>query len=99
VGHLGSMLFYGAEMMVCIGPWRTVVPFAALGGGGTTTLPHREGRLFAESTRPMLSAGGGLLVALRGALALRFDARQILVFSADGLSDLLTVSGGLMLTF
>ena len=82
-----------------IGPWRTLVPFAAVGGGAATTLPHREGSLFEESTRPMLSAGGGLLVSLRGGVSLRIDARQLLAFTEDELWEVVTVTGGLMLAF
>jgi hypothetical protein len=99
VGHLGSLLTYGAEVLVAIGPWRTVVPFGAVGAGAATTLPHREGRLFSESTRPMVTAGGGLLLALHSAFTLRFDGRQVLAFAADDVWTALTLSGGLMLTF
>ncbi len=99
VGHLGSLLVYGVEVLITIGPWRTLVPFAAVGGGAATTLPHREGSLFAESTRPMLTAGGGLMLALRGGVTLRVDARQMVAFTEDALWEVVAVTGGLMLSF
>jgi hypothetical protein len=99
VGHLGSLLVYGAELLVTIGPWRSLVPFAAVGAGASTTLPHREGQLFASSTRPMLSAGGGLMLALHGGLTLRVEARQLMAFSSDEIWTALAVTGGLMLSF
>jgi len=99
VGHLGSLAVYGVELLVAIGPWRTLVPFAAVGAGAATTLPHREGSLFAESTRPLLTAGGGLLLALRGGVTLRFDARQMMAFSEEELWEVVALTGGLMLAF
>jgi len=99
VGHLGSLLTYGAEALVFIGPWRTLVPYAAVGAGAATTLPHREGTLFARSTRPLLTAGGGLMLALRGSFTLRLDARQTMVCTADDIWTMVLVTGGLMLTF
>lgn len=98
-GHLGSVLLYGAEVLVAVGPWRCLVPFIAVGGGAATTLPHRDNALFAASTRPLVSAGGGLLLALRGGFGLRLDARQLLAFDADELVGVFSFSAGLMLSF
>lgn len=98
-GRLGSLLLYQAELLVTLGPWRPIVPFAAVGGGGATALPHREVELFRAGTHPLLSAGGGLLVALPGAITLRIDARQLAVFTPDDTWSMLAVAGGLMLTF
>ena len=70
-----------------------------MGGGGATALPHREVELFRAGTHPLVSAGGGLLVALPAALTLRLDARQVAVFTPDDAWSMLAVTGGLMLTF
>ncbi len=98
-GGLGSLSLYGAELVVSFGPWRSLVPFAAVGGGGATALPHRESRLFAERTLPMLMAGGGLMLALKGGFSVRFDARRVMFFSADETWGMVALLGGLMLTY
>jgi hypothetical protein len=98
-GSLGSLLVYHLELLVALGPWRSLVPFAAVGAGGATTLPHQDVEFFGSGSHPMVSAGGGLLVALRGAITLRLDARQIMLFTPDEAWSMLALSGGLMLAF
>jgi len=98
-GSLGSLLIYQLELLVTLGPWRSLVPFAAVGAGGATTLPHQNAEFFGSGTHPMVSAGGGLLVALRGSITLRLDARQIMVFTPDDAWSMVALSGGLMLAF
>jgi hypothetical protein len=90
---------YGAELTVALGPWRTVVPFASAGCGGATTLPHQDVEFFGSGTHPMVSAGGGLLIALKGSVTLRLDARQVIVFTPNDAWSMLAISGGLMLAF
>jgi len=98
-GRLGGLLLYGGELVVTVGPWRTLTPFAALGGGGATSLPNREGRLLADRTYPMLTAGGGLLVAFQDGITLRLDVRETLAYSPEESWALLMVTGGLMWAF
>ncbi|HOX44611.1 MAG TPA: SH3 domain-containing protein [Myxococcota bacterium] len=98
-GRLGGMLLYGGELVVTVGPWRTLTPFAALGGGGATSLPNREGRLLSDKTYPMLMAGGGLLLAFQDGITFRVDVRETLTFDAEQSWALLMVTGGLMWAF
>jgi hypothetical protein len=98
-GSIGSLLTYRAELLVMLGPWRSLVPFAAVGAGGATFLPHRHAELFQSSTNPLVSAGGGLLITLRGSLIIRVDVRRMMMFSSDGSWGTMSVLGGAMLVF
>jgi hypothetical protein len=98
-GSIGNLLTYRAELLVMLGPWRSLVPFAAVGAGGATFLPRRHAQLFQSSTNPMVSAGGGLLITLRGSLILRVDVRRMMMFSPDNSWGTLSVLGGAMLVF
>jgi hypothetical protein len=98
-GRLGGMFLAGADLMITVGPWRTLVPFATLGGGVAVSLPNREGRLFDARTYPLLLAGGGLLLAFQDGLTLRLDVRESLVFSAAESWGLLMATAGLMWAF
>jgi hypothetical protein len=98
-GELGNILTYRAELLLTLGPWRSVVPFAAVGGGGATFMPHRNVEVFQSGTDPMMSAGGGLMIQLRGSVILRLDARHMMLFSPDATWSALALLGGAMLTF
>jgi len=98
-GSIGSLLTYRAELLVMLGPWRSLVPFAAVGAGGATFLPHRHAELFQSSTNPIVSAGGGLLITLQGNLILRLDVRRMMMFSPDNSWGTVSVLGGAMLVF
>jgi hypothetical protein len=98
-GSIGSLLTYRAELLVMLGPWRSLVPFAAVGAGGASFLPREHAQLFRSSTNPIVSAGGGLLITLRGSLILRLDVRRMMMFSSDDSWGTLAVLGGAMLVF
>jgi hypothetical protein len=98
-GSIGSLLTYRAELLIMLGPWRSLVPFAAVGAGGATFLPHRHAQLFRSSTNPVVSAGGGLLITLRKSVILRVDIRRIMMFSSDKSWGAMSVLGGAMLVY
>lgn len=98
-GSIGSLLTYRAELLVMLGPWRSLVPFAAVGAGGATFLPHQHAQLFNSSTNPLVSAGGGVLITLQASLILRLDVRRMMMFSADKSWGTMSVLGGAMLVF
>lgn len=98
-GGLGNVLTYRGELLVTLGPWRSVVPFAAIGAGGGTFMPHRNVEIFKTGTRALLSAGGGLIIQLRGSVAIRFDARHLILFTPDDSWSALALLGGAMMTF
>ncbi len=99
MSRLGGVLVYGAELIIPVAPWQTLVPFAAVGAGGATTLPNTQAELFGWNTRPLISAGGGLLLSLRGGLIFRLDARELFAMSSDDVWDELSMTCGLMLLF
>jgi len=98
-GGLGNVLTYRGELLVTLGPWHSVVPFLAVGGGGGTFMPHRNVEIFKTGTRALVSAGGGLIFQLRGSLAVRFDVRHLMLFTPDDTWSALALTGGAMLTF
>jgi len=98
-GGLGNILTYTAEILLTLGPWRSIVPFAAVGGGGATFMPHRNVEIFQLGTNPLLSAGGGIMIQLHGSIILRVDARHMMLFSPDDTWNALAIVGGAMLTF
>ena len=98
-GTLGNIFSFRAELIVLLGPWRSVVPFAAVGGGGAVFTPHRNVEVFQSGTNPMMSAGGGLMVQLHGSVILRLDARHMMLFSPDDTWGALSLQAGAMLTF
>lgn len=99
MSHLGGVLIYGAELLVNIAPWQTLVPFAALGLGAATTVPNSQAELFTWNTRPLISAGGGLLLSLRGDLVFRLEARELMAMSSDDVWNKFSLMCGLMLLF
>ncbi len=99
MSHLGGVLIYGAELLVTIAPWETLVPFAAVGAGAATTLPNSQAELFTWDTRPLLSTGGGFLLSLRGGLIFRLDAREFFAMSSHDVWEDLSITCSLMLLF
>jgi hypothetical protein len=98
-GTFGNLLFLEAELLIFIGPWRTVVPFIAVGGGVSTTPSSISTTVFESKTRPLLCGGGGISVSWTSDLAIRLDARRIILFSADQSWNAWTFTGGPMLHF
>jgi OOP family OmpA-OmpF porin len=72
---------YGLDLLYNFMPDNTLVPYLAVGGGGMTA-GHggnfHSGR--GDNTDPTLNAGGGLKYFLNDSVALRADARQLVVF-------------------
>jgi Bacterial SH3 domain. len=98
-GRFGSLLLFGGELVVPIGPWRSIVPFVLVGGGGAAVWPNQQSTLFKSGTSFQASAGGGVFIGLKGPIILRLDAQEVLLFGPDQLNGLLLLQGGLMVTF
>ncbi len=98
-GQTGNIILYRLELLVALWPWHALVPFAAVGAGGATFLPHRNIEVFQTGSDPLVSAGGGLMLQLRGSITLRLDVRHLTLFSPDDTWNALALSGGVMLTF
>jgi hypothetical protein len=98
-GRFGSLLLYGGELVVPIGPWRSIVPFVLVGGGGAAVWPNQQSKLFTSGTSLQASAGGGVFIGLKGPIIVRLDVLEVLLFGPDQLNGLLLLQGGLMVTF
>jgi hypothetical protein len=99
IGQFGSLTVYHADLLVFLGPWQAIVPYAVVGAGGATSYNHQNAPLFPSTSLPMAGAGGGLLIAIKDWATLRIDARQNVVFSSDDIWDMFSIVGGLMLSF
>jgi hypothetical protein len=101
VGEQADVLYFGGGANLYLWPSSPVTLFFALGGGGA----HRREKAdqFARASADGLFAnanvGGGLLVALKRRITLRFDFRDYVVFDPDFARDLKEFSGGLAIVF
>ena len=98
-GRFGSLMLFGGELIIPIGPWRSIVPFVSAGGGGAAAWPHQQAQLFKSRTSFSAFAGGGVFVGLRGPCMVRLDIQRVLLFGPNQLDGLLLIQGGLMVTF
>jgi OOP family OmpA-OmpF porin len=75
-----NAISYGMDFLYNFIPESTLVPYLALGGGGTT-VGHGGGfHAGGDNTDPTLNVGGGLKYFLTDSIALRGDVRQLFVF-------------------
>lgn len=99
VGEQADVFHYGATTNLTLWPSAPVTPFFALGGGGAKA--RKKADQFAIDTSHFLSAqvGGGLLLAFKKRLTVRFDFRNYVIFDANYARDLQEYSGGLAVYF
>jgi len=99
VGEHADVLYYGAGANLYLWPASPVTLFFALGGGGA------KGRKKVDQVIPetghyaTANVGGGLLVALKKRITLRFDFRDYVVFGPDYTNKLKELSGGFAVIF
>lgn len=98
-GSYGNVLSVRLEALVLLGPWRTIVPFLAAGGGLAVFSPHRNVDVFTKGNNALVGAGGGIFLQLRGGLIIRVEARHMMLFSANKNWSAEAISGGVMLVF
>jgi hypothetical protein len=97
-GRFGNLVLFGGDLVVPIGPWRSIVPFALVGFGGAAVWPNQQSSLFKSGTSLQASAGGGVFIGLRGPIIVRLDIQEVLIFGPDQLDGMLLIQGGLMVT-
>jgi hypothetical protein len=99
VGEQVDVLHYGLGANLYLWPQSPVTLFFALGAGGA------RGRKKADQFVPegghffAANAGGGLLVALKKRITLRFDCRTYAIFDANYTRNLMEYSGGFAVLF
>jgi len=99
VGEQADVVYYGGAGNLFLWPASPVTPFFSLGGGGA--VGRKKADQFAIDTGHYLSAnaGGGMLVAFKKRITVRFDFRSYVVFDADYTRSLQEYSGGLAVFF
>jgi len=99
VGEQTDVVYYGGGLNLYLWPSSPVTLFLAGGGGGA--LGRKKADLY--TVKPghyaMANAGGGLLVALKKRITLRFDFRDYVIFGANYTQELKEFSGGLAVLF
>jgi hypothetical protein len=99
VGEQTDVVYYGGGANLYLWPSSPVTPFVAGGVGGA--LGRKKADLY--TVKPghyaMVNVGGGLLVALKKRITLRFDFRDYVIFGANYTQELKEYSGGLAVLF
>jgi len=75
-----NAISYGLDILYNFMPDGALVPYLALGGGGITAGHSSSFNAGGSNTDATLNAGGGLKYFLTDSVALRADARQLVVF-------------------
>lgn len=88
-----NAISYGLDVLYNFIPESTLVPYLALGGGGTT-LGHGGGfHAGGDNTDATLNVGGGLKYFLTDSVALRGDVRQLFVFDHNTMYNWIYTGG------
>jgi hypothetical protein len=99
VGEQLDVLYYGAGANIYLWPSSPVTPFVAGGGGGAFGRKKADQFTIHPGHYGTVNAGGGLLVALKKRITVRFDFRDYVLFGPDYTHELKEFSGGLAIVF
>jgi hypothetical protein len=99
VGEQADVVYYGASANLFLWPVSPVTPFFAMGGGAAFGRKKADQPVINEGQYLTANAGGGLLLAFKKRVTLRFDFRNYAVFSANYTRNLQEYSGGLSVFF
>jgi hypothetical protein len=99
VGQHVDVIYYGAVANLYLWPASPVTPFFALGGGGARGREKADQAVIDTGHYSCANVGGGLLLAFKKRVTLRFDFRNYSVFDADYTRNLQEYSGGLAIFF
>jgi hypothetical protein len=99
VGEQTDVIYYGGGANLYLWPSWPVTMFVAVGGGGAKGRKKADLYTVNPGHYAMANAGGGLLIALKKRITLRFDFRDYVVFGANYTQELKEFSGGLAVLF
>jgi hypothetical protein len=102
VGEQLDVLHFGAGANLYVWPTWPVTPFFVLGGGGAHGRPKADQKAIdplVRTTYASANVGGGLLIALKKRVTLRFDFRNYVVFDPNHTDELQEYSGGFAVVF
>jgi len=90
----GNRLLYGAAFTVHLAPDWAVEPYGTLGVGALSTFPNADQFVLKKETVWAARAGGGLLMALRGRVLVRFEVSNLTFFTEDAYRNAQLFVGG-----
>jgi hypothetical protein len=90
----GTQFLYGVGASVYFAPSWPVCPFLGIGGGRLSVIPTTDSFIKQEADYFVARAGGGLLLALRGRILMRFEVTNLTIFTADSYKNAQTFAGG-----
>ena len=99
VGEQTDVVYYGGGANLYLWPSSPVTLFVAGGAGGAKGRKKADLYTVKPGHYAMANVGGGLLVALKKRITLRFDFRDYVVFGANYTQELKEFSGGLAVLF
>ena len=99
LGDQIDVLYYGAGANVYLWPASPMTPFFALGGGGVSSRRKADQFTIAVGNFSTVNVGGGVMVAFKKRVTLRFDFRNHLIFDPNHTQSAQEFSGGLAIVF
>jgi hypothetical protein len=99
VGEHTDVFYYGGGANIFLWPASPVTLFLAVGGGGAFGRKKADQFDIPEGQFATANIGGGLLIALKKRITLRFDFRDHVVFAPNHTQELMEFSGGLAVFF
>jgi hypothetical protein len=99
VGEQADVLYYGLGANLFLWPGSPVTPFFGLAGGGASGRKKADQFTIKTGRYGNAQVGGGLLMAFKKRITLRFDFRSYAIFDPNYTRSLEEYSGGLSVLF
>jgi hypothetical protein len=99
LGDQIDVLYYGAGANAYLWPGSPVTPFFALAGGGVSSRKKADQFAVKVGDFSTVNVGGGMMVAFKKRVTLRFDFRQHVIFDPNHTQTAQEYSGGLSVVF
>jgi hypothetical protein len=99
VGEQLDVVYYGAGANIYLWPSSPVTLFVAAGGGGAYGRKKADQFTIRPGHYATANVGGGLLIALKKRITVRFDFRDYVLFGPNYTHELEEFSGGLAVVF
>src|SRR5262249_37204473 len=94
-----DILHYGGGFNAYLWPFSAVTPFFAIGGGGVDSRKKADQFTIRTGSFGAANVGGGLMVAFKKRVTVRFDFRNHVLFDPNHTQSTQEYSGGLAIVF
>src|SRR5262249_11842646 len=94
-----NVLYYGLGANAYVWPGSPLTPFFALAGGGVSARAKADQVAAKSGDFSTANVGGGLMLAFKKRITLRFDFRNHLLFDPNHYQNAQEYSGGLSIVF